>query len=93
MKDVTIRFYHRDDKGKLHDDCEDFGLDQFAGIIPSVGDKILRDGVPSGLDRKVTANREILTVTDRYFNPRDNENYVALVVSTSRATAQEEDLV
>ena len=93
MKDVTIRFYHRDDKGKLHDDSEDFGLEDFGGVVPASGDKILRVGVPTGLDRNVVSNREITTVTDRYFNPRDNADYIALVVSTRAATPEEVDLI
>lgn len=93
MKDVTIRIYFRDSDGKANDGQEDYGLSDFGGLLPCVGDCILKPGVLQGLDRGRPNNREIWTVVGRMFNPRDNKDYVALIVEERPPTAGEYSLL
>ena len=90
--DVTVRLYFRSDDGELQDAQQDFGLETFAGFLPAVGDVILEPGVYKGLDRRKFENRRLLTVVQRIFNPRDLENYVALVVDESTPTELQQDI-
>jgi hypothetical protein len=80
MAEMSIRIYYREPDGRLVDGEQDFDLSSFAGILPSIGDSIIEPGVPQGLDRHDASNRIIWTVVGRVFNPRDLENYVALIV-------------
>lgn len=80
MADVTIRIYHREPDGSFVDWQQDFDLSSFGGFLPGVGDLIVNPGVPQGLNRHDPHNREIWTVVGRVFNPRDLEDYVALVI-------------
>jgi len=80
VTDVTIRIYRRQADGSLADGQEDYELSNFGGFLPAVGDLIVKPGVSQGLDRYDPHNREIWTVVGRVFNPRDLENYVALVI-------------
>jgi hypothetical protein len=80
VTDVTIRIYRRQADGTLEDGQEDYDLSSFGGFLPAVGDLIVKPGVPVGLDRHDPQNREIWTVVGRVFNPRDLEDYVALIV-------------
>ncbi|HMM73937.1 MAG TPA: hypothetical protein PKC22_17220, partial [Rhodocyclaceae bacterium] len=59
----------------------------------AVGDRILNPGVRQGLDRYSPANREIWTVVGRMFNPRDNEDYIALIVEERAPTPDEYSLL
>ncbi len=66
---------------------EDFGLESFGGHLPVVGDLILDPRSDSELNRK---NRRIWNVVQRVFNPRDNADYIALVVEEQPPTGAEE---
>lgn len=80
MSDVTIRIHIRQSDGEIVDTQSDFGLPDFGGVLPSVGDTILDPGVVQGRDRRDPFNRGIWTVVDRMFNPRDLKDYIALIV-------------
>lgn len=80
MADITIRIYTRDVDGTLVDYEQDFGVETFAGQIPAIGDMIVNPGVSQGLDRHDPSNRELWIVVGRVFNPRDLNDYVALIV-------------
>jgi hypothetical protein len=84
--DVTIRIHYRRVDGRVEDGGQDFGLEQFAGYLPAVGDTILDPGVAQGLERNRPENRDVWKVVDRVFNPRDLENYVVLVVDERKGT-------
>jgi len=86
MSEISIRIYIRDDQGRAHDNSEDFGLEDFAGHLPAIGDTILDPGVLGGLDRSIAENRRIWTVRERIFNPRDLKDYVVLVVEERPGT-------
>ena len=85
-----IRILHRDQSGKVFDGSVDFGLEDFAGQVPGIGDMILNPGVPVGKDRHDPRNREIWTVVGRVFNPRDNGEYVSLIVESREGTLEDE---
>lgn len=85
-----IRILHRDLSGKVFDGSVDFGLEDFAGQVPGIGDMILNPGVPVGTDRHDPRNREIWTVVGRVFNPRDNGEYVSLIVESRDGTLADE---
>lgn len=88
MTDLTIRLHYRDQNGKVFEDArEDFGLESFGGHLPVVGDLILDPRSDSELNRK---NRRIWNVVQRVFNPRDNADYIALVVEEQPPTGAEE---
>lgn len=80
MTEVTFRIYYRDASGHTEDATLDMGLEDFGGQAPMIGDTILNPGVTSGRDRNDPTNREVWKVVDRVFNPRDNKDYIALVV-------------
>lgn len=80
MSDISVRLYFRESDGKLVDGQQDFDLSSFAGVVPGVGDLIVEPGVLQGVDRNDPANRVIWAVVGRVFNPRDQEDYVALIV-------------
>lgn len=78
--EITIRLlFHRAD-GTIEDAQQDYSLADFAGVLPTIGDQILDPGVVSGRKRDDLINRRVWTVVGRVFNPRDNANYVALIV-------------
>ncbi len=85
-----IRILHRDQAGKVFDGGIDFGLEDFAGQMPAIGDTILNPGVPVGEDRHDPRNREIWAVVGRVFNPRDNGEYVSLIVESRSGTLDDE---
>lgn len=87
---TCIRVLHRDETGKVSDFGNDFDPEHFAGQVPAIGDMILDPGVPSGNDRHDPRNREIWTVVGRVFNPRDNKDYVSLIVESRRGTLADE---
>jgi hypothetical protein len=60
----------------------EYGLEQFSGHLPAIGDTNLDPGVHTGLLRQDPQNRTIRTVVGRLFNPRDCEDVVALIVET-----------
>jgi len=45
---TSIRILHRDPAGKIFDGGVEFGLEQFAGQVPMVGDTIVDPGVLQG---------------------------------------------
>lgn len=79
---TSIRILHRDPAGKVFDGGVEYGLEQFAGQVPTIGDTILDPGVLQGQDRHMQQNRSIWIVVGRVFNPRDNEDMVALIVES-----------
>ncbi len=79
---TSIRILHRDPVGAVGDGGVEFGLEQFAGQVPMIGDTILDPGVLQGQDRNDPQNRSIWTVVGRVFNPRDSEDTVALIVES-----------
>lgn len=87
---TNIRILHRDPEGKIFDGGVDFGPEQFAGQVPAIGDTILDPGVLVGQDRRLPQNRQIWTVVGRVFNPRDNEDYVSLIVESRDGTLADE---
>jgi len=90
---MSVRIYYRESDGNLVDGEQDFDLSSFAGILPNIGDWIIEPGVPQGLDRREPSNRIIWTVVGRVFNPRDLEDYVALVVEKRRPHETEHSVV
>ncbi len=93
MTDVTIRILHRQPNGTIEDGQHDFDLASFGGVLPAVGDMILDPGVIQGRDRRDPANREMWTVVGRLFNPRDNADYIALIVETRPPRPEERELL
>ncbi|MEZ0061441.1 hypothetical protein ACVII1_007117 [Bradyrhizobium elkanii] len=93
VKDLTVRLYHRSSDGKVVDAVHDMELSNFGGALPNVGDWILEPGVPSHLDRLEPKNRNFWVVVQRVFNPRDNEDYIALIVEDRAPTSAEFDLL
>ncbi|MCJ2031269.1 hypothetical protein MKK50_18035 [Methylobacterium sp. J-043] len=93
MSELTIRMHYLDCHGFVQESDEDYDLSNFAGFLPAVGDAILAPGVPQGLDRAEPANREMLTVVERVFNPRDLQHYVALVCKSRPANEGDRELL
>jgi hypothetical protein len=93
MADTVIRLHYRDGSGTIKDAQQDYGLDSFGGFLPAVGDLVLDPGVTAGLDRNARTNRRIWTVVQRVFNPRDNQDYIALVVEERIPSEKEDALV
>lgn len=80
MRDIHIRIYFREADGTIVDGQQEFDVESFAGLVPAIGDIVVKPGVPQGLDRNEPSNREIWEVVGRVFNPRDMDDYVALIV-------------
>jgi hypothetical protein len=78
-KDVVLRLYKRT-AGKLTDLTEDIDLSQTAGIVPSVGDRMVVGG-------------QIATVTERIFNPKGIGNYVIVVPEIRSSGDKDRDAV
>jgi hypothetical protein len=93
MGDVTIRIHLLTEIGTIEDTQNDYDLSSFGGFLPSVGDVVLDPGVLMNLDRREPMNRRMWTVVKRVFNPRDLENYVALVVEESTPTKNDYPLL
>ncbi len=93
MADMTIRLHYRRKNGEIEDAQHDFVLAEFAGMLPSIGDQILHPGVQSGLPRDELSSRRMLTVVGRVFNPKDLQDYVALIVEERAPTAEEQSLI
>lgn len=93
MSDLTIRLHYIDAAGVITDGEHNFDLSDFAGFLPAVGDTILYPLVAQGLDRSEPANRELLTVVQRVFNPRDLSGYVALVCRSRPATEDDGEII
>lgn len=87
---TAIRILHRGPDGKVSDWSTDYDSGQFAGQVPAIGDMILDPGVTQSLDRNDPQNRRIWTVVGRVFNPRDNEEYVSLIVEEREGTLADE---
>ena len=85
-----IRILHRDPAGKIFDSGTEFGLEDFAGQVPNIGDMIVDPAVLVGNDRRLPQNRQVWTVVGRVFNSRDNADYVALIVETRDGTIMDE---
>ena len=88
-EEVSIRFHYRNGDDVWQDGGQDYSLDEFAGVLPSIGDMILEPGVPQGRDRQDRKNRRLLTVVHRVFNARDLPNYVALIVDAQVPTQKQ----
>lgn len=91
--EMTIRLLYRREDGTIEDAQQDCSLAEFAGVLPSIGDQILEAAVLSGLARNELRNRRLLTVVGRVFNPRDNQDYVALIVEERVPTEAERAVV
>ncbi|WP_455181437.1 hypothetical protein [Azospirillum palustre] len=89
MPNVSIRLYLKQPTGQIEDGQQDFDLSSFGGFLPAIGDMILAPGVSASLDRRQLQNRHMWTVVGRVFNPRDNSDYIALVVEERAPTESE----
>ena len=90
---ISIRIYTREKDGTLVDYEQDFDVETFAGQVPMIGDMIVNPGVLQGVDRHDPSNREFWTVVGRVFNPRDLNDYVALVVEERAPDPREHSVV
>jgi hypothetical protein len=90
---LAIRIFLRSEDGKLHDGNEAFEISDFGGILPSTGDMILNPGVLQGRDRRKLEHREIWTVVDRVFNPRDLKDCIVLIVEQRHPEPNERALL
>jgi hypothetical protein len=93
MADIHIRIYFREPDGTIADSQQEFDVVSFAGIVPSIGDMIVNPGVLQGLNRHDPGNREVWTVVGRIFNPRDMDDYIALVVEQRTPDPREYEVV
>lgn len=94
MTELTIRICIEGDNGELSDGAQDFELSDFGGFLPVAGDLILDPGVSAReADRSAPENRTIWVVKRRVFNPRDLQNYVALIVAKRQATSADEAIL
>lgn len=88
-----IRLYQRRN-GTLEDLSEEYDLEDFGGVVPSIGDHIVDPGANRAtISREDPSNRTILKVVDRFFWPRDNKGYVALVIEQAPATDEHVNLL
>ena len=76
-----IRLLHQKDDGTIVDQQDEFNLAQFAGTLPSIGDIIVHPVVEVAKIRSEPANRTVLTVVGRVFNPKDMEGFIGLIVT------------
>lgn len=86
--DSTIRLLNRREDGTIWDARRDCSQREFAGVFPSIGDQIL-----SRSGRNELRNRRLLTVVGRVFNPREKQDYVALIVGECVPTEAERVLM
>lgn len=89
-QDICIRLFRVGEEGGLFDYTEEYALDTFAGVVPSIGDQFINPGVEVGLDRFESTNREILKVVGRVFNIGDNGNYVGLIVDARQGQPEDQ---
>ena len=94
---TVIRLYDDCENGRPFEDREEeYDLDDFGGVTPAVGDRIVSPWVMKGLDRRDPNNREVFEVVRRYFQPMDASGtdriYIFLVVRSQRATSDESDI-
>ncbi len=87
---TAIRILHRAPNGTVSDGGITYGIEQFAGQVPMIGDTILDPGAPSGKDRNDPRNRTIWTVVARVFNPRDSGGTVSIIVKSRKGTLEDE---
>lgn len=80
MADVHIRIYFQAADGSLEDSQLEYGVENFAGFVPVIGDMIVDPGVLEGLNRHEPKNRRVWDVVGRVFNPRDMADHIALVL-------------
>ncbi len=67
---------------------------ELGGVIPSIGDMIVEPGVAKGLNRDKPKNREVYTVTGRYFVPNATGTpLIALVIQVRTAELREVDVL
>jgi hypothetical protein len=92
VSDPKIRLYRRNSAGKIEDAQQDLDIKFFAGQIPMAGDLILDPGAAEGVNRQDRKNRRVWIVVQRVFNPRDNSDYIALVVE-ERMPSENEDAI
>ena len=96
MPKTAIRVYHHYDDEAFEDAREEYDLEDFGGILPAVGDRIVSPWVIEGRDRRDPANRSVYEVIHRYFQPVDSSTtdviYIILVVRDREATAEEADI-
>lgn len=90
---ISIRIYFREADGTLVHNQQEFGVETFAGQVSAIGDMIVNPGVPQGLDRHDPSNREVWDVVGRVFNPRDMNDYVALIVEERAPEPREHNVV
>ncbi|MGY0791984.1 hypothetical protein ACW7BJ_21665 [Azospirillum argentinense] len=93
MLNVSIRIHFKRPTGQIEDGQQDFDLASFGGFLPSIGDMILDPGVLASLDRRQRQNRRMWTVVGRVFNPRDNADYIALIVEERQPNEREDCFV
>jgi len=93
MKPTVVRIFYRESDGSLVDSTHDYPLDHFAGQLPVPGDRVLYSGVARGLSRREMRNRRVWDVVGRFFNPMDNEDYVALIVEEREPTQSEAQVI
>ena len=90
---TAIRLLCRDKRGNIDDMKDDYNLEDFGGVLPAVGDRIVEPGVTRGLDRREPENRTVYTVEERYFQPRsdaaDELIWIHLVLSIREAYESE----
>ena len=95
--DFAIRIVYRNKKGNIEAEYEEYTPADFGGCIPNVGDKIIspliskRDAASQ--DWLNPDLRDVYEVEARYFWPRRNQNYVALLISSRRPKPDEVDLL
>lgn len=90
---TTIRLHFQKPDGTIEDAQDDYELSYFGGVVPAAGDLMLDPGVLQGLSRTDPANRRMWEVVKRVFNPRDNEDYIALIVSERQPLPEELSLL
>lgn len=88
MNRIAIRLYLHEPDGRLTDSEEAFGLDDFGGQLPVVGDMIVG---PGAARRPGETEQDLCTVVGRVFNPRVPGECVALIVEKRSASAQDID--
>lgn len=93
MAATLVRIYIRKADGKLEDTSEAYEVSNFGGIIPTVGDKFLNPWTSEQTTRNDPGNREIYTVLERVFNPRDLKDYVVLICSVSPCDENDRELL
>jgi hypothetical protein len=84
VSELVIRIYYQSSRGSIEDSETDFGLEDFGGLLPAVGDRILDPSTESERERSDPSARTMWVVIGRVFNPRDLPGSVALVVETRR---------